>query len=65
MIYTHLGNKNTIKEYKYNVDGETWTVYKWNGGIVHMSISNNSDFNSNKSEKKEDNILGKESYFDF
>ena len=64
LYYGPNSNKNSIKEYKYNVDGEIWTVYKWNGGIVHMNVTNNSDFNS-KPSNEADNILGKESYFDF
>lgn len=58
-------NKNSVKEFKFDVDGETWTVYKWNGGIVHMVVTSNSDFNSRPSTTGDSKVLNQENFFDF
>lgn len=63
--YGPNSNKNSVKEFKFDVDGETWTVYKWNGEIVHMVVTSNSDFNSRPSTTGDSKVLNQENFFDF
>ena len=63
--YGPNSNKNSVKEFKFDVDGETWTVYKWNGNIIHVDVKPIDDFKSIPSTAEDSSVLNQENYFDF